>query len=213
MTEDVATLPLARELARRALTRAAGGTFINGNRVRLLKDAPENYPAWLEAIARARHHVHFENYIIHDDQVGLNPASWFGNCELDVMIDDAPFALQMEQQYLDDLSRSTEVVLDAKRRVRAPRPKGARRAGGATAAGALRVGNALGAGLIRRRVLEPTEGRLMLAAALVLAAVATLTAIFPRLAAYGLSAVLGWLAVTFAWSGLKALRHGPRPRR
>jgi cardiolipin synthase len=468
MTEDVAALPLARDLARRALTRAAGGAFINGNRVRLLKDAPENYPAWLEAIARARHHVHFESYIIHDDEVGhrfaaalaeraragvkvrliydwwgcfntasrrfwaslrgagvevrtynrphldsplswlsrdhrktvsvdgavgfvsglcvgqmwlgdpgrnvepwrdtgvelrgpavtdlerafaelwatlgkpigpgelaalehdargdialrivasvpatagllpvselvaalaqqrlwltdayfsgttryvralcdaaradvdvrlllpgasdiplmkplsragyralleagvrifewngvmlhaktavadstwsrvgstnLNPASWFGNCELDVVIDNAPFALQMEQQYLDDLSRSTEVVLDARRRVRAPRPKGPRRSGRATAAGALRVSNALGAGLIRRRVLEPNEGRLMLVAALVLAVVATLTALFPRLAAYGLTAVLGWLAATFAWRGLKALRHGSRAR-
>jgi hypothetical protein len=38
--------------------------------VRLLKDASENYPAWLEAIARARHHVHFESYLIHDDQLG-----------------------------------------------------------------------------------------------------------------------------------------------
>jgi hypothetical protein len=129
------------------------------------------------------------------------------------VIDDASFALQMERQYLEDLSRSTEVVLDAKRRVSAPRPKGPHRSGRATAAGALRVGNALGAELIRHRILEPTEGRLMLAGALVLAALASLAAIFPRVAAYGQAAVLGWLALTFAWRGLKALRRAARARR
>ena len=64
MTRDVAARSLAGDLARQALTRAAGGAFSQGNSVRLLKDASENYPAWLEAIARARHHVHFESYII-----------------------------------------------------------------------------------------------------------------------------------------------------
>ncbi|HYP75904.1 MAG TPA: phospholipase D-like domain-containing protein [Polyangiaceae bacterium] len=466
MTQDLAARSLAGDLARQALTRAAGGAFSQGNRVRLLKDASENYPAWLEAIARAQHHVHFENYIIHDDELGqrfaealveraqagvqvrliydwwgcfntasrrfwaslrdagvevrvynpphldsplswlsrdhrktvsvdgavgfvsglcvgrmwvgdasrnvepwrdtgvelrgpavadlehafatlwatlgdpiapaelivtgaevggevalrvvasvpqtagllpvselaaalaqqrlwltdayfsgttrylralcdaaragvdvrlllpgasdiplmkplsragyrgllesgvrifewdgvmlhaktavadsiwsrigstnLNPASWFGNCELDVVIDDTAFAQQMEQQFLDDLSRSTEVVLDAKRRVRAPRPKGHHGSARATAAGALRVGSALGAGLIRYRVLEPTEGRLMLAAACVLAALATLTAFFPRFASYGLTAVLGWLAATFAYRGIRVMRRASR---
>jgi len=38
--------------------------------VRLLRDAAENYPAWLSAIGSARRSVHFENYIVHDDNVG-----------------------------------------------------------------------------------------------------------------------------------------------
>lgn len=38
--------------------------------MQLLRDGRENYPAWLDAIARARHHVHLENYIFHDDTVG-----------------------------------------------------------------------------------------------------------------------------------------------
>jgi hypothetical protein len=41
-----------------------------GNSIRLLRDARENYPAWLDAIARARQRIHFESYIIHDDDVG-----------------------------------------------------------------------------------------------------------------------------------------------
>ena len=36
----------------------------------LLRDATENYPAWLEAIRSAKSRVHFENYIIHSDDVG-----------------------------------------------------------------------------------------------------------------------------------------------
>lgn len=57
-------------VADRAFSRAAGALLIPGNAVRLLRDAQENYPAWLQAIASARRHVHFESYIVHDDRQG-----------------------------------------------------------------------------------------------------------------------------------------------
>ena len=53
-----------------AFTRASGAERIEGNRVRLLRDAAENYPAWLEAIAAAERYVYFECYIIRDDASG-----------------------------------------------------------------------------------------------------------------------------------------------
>src|SRR5690606_26582738 len=54
----------------------------------------------------------------------LNIASWFGNCELDAVIEDADFAAKMEQAYLEDLDNATEIVLDLKRtRPRLPRPR------------------------------------------------------------------------------------------
>ncbi len=59
-----------RTLADQVFSRTAGAPLIAGNQVRLLRDAAENYPAWLDAIATARHHVHFENYIVYDDSVG-----------------------------------------------------------------------------------------------------------------------------------------------
>jgi cardiolipin synthase len=59
-----------RLLADQAFSRAAGAPLVPGNAVRLLCDASENYPAWLEAIAAARSHVHFESYIVHEDAVG-----------------------------------------------------------------------------------------------------------------------------------------------
>jgi cardiolipin synthase len=66
-TADAATL---RRLADQVFSRAGGAPLVRGNSVRLLSDAVENYPAWLEAIGSARHTVHFENYIVHDDEVG-----------------------------------------------------------------------------------------------------------------------------------------------
>lgn len=53
-----------------AFSRAAGTPRIEGNSVRLLCDAAENYPAWLDAIAAAQRYVHFESYIIRDDKAG-----------------------------------------------------------------------------------------------------------------------------------------------
>jgi len=64
------TIAPVRALAEQAFSRAAGAPLIPGNHIRLLKDARENYPAWLDAIARATRFIHFESYIIHDDAVG-----------------------------------------------------------------------------------------------------------------------------------------------
>lgn len=53
-----------------ALTRAAGTPLIAGNAVRLLKDAAQNYPAWIDAIRSATRAIYFENYFITDDEIG-----------------------------------------------------------------------------------------------------------------------------------------------
>lgn len=62
--------PFVRALAEQAFSRAAGAPLVPGNHVRVLKDATENYPAWLEAIHAAAHKVYFENYIVADDRIG-----------------------------------------------------------------------------------------------------------------------------------------------
>jgi cardiolipin synthase len=69
------TLPSARDsresaLLDRAFTRAAGAPLVEGNAVRLLKNAAGNYPVWLEAIRQARHKIYFENYFIVEDHTG-----------------------------------------------------------------------------------------------------------------------------------------------
>ena len=57
-------------MAAQAFSRAAGAPLVHGNSIRLLKDADENYPAWLEAIRSAEKTVYFENYIIRGDKIG-----------------------------------------------------------------------------------------------------------------------------------------------
>lgn len=60
----------AADVVDRALDRATGGRAIPGNRVRILIDGPEIFPAALDAIALARSWIHFDNYIIRNDRTG-----------------------------------------------------------------------------------------------------------------------------------------------
>ena len=150
----------------------------------------------------------------------LNIASWFGNLELDVVIEDAPFARQMEETYLQDLENATEVVLDAQHKVRAPNeprhPHPVMTSGGGSAgraaAGALRIGNAVGAAFTNRRVLEPVEARIMLTVGALLLALAILFAFFPRLLVYPLVVVLVWIAVALLYRGYKLHRRKDEQR-
>lgn len=57
-------------LADRALTRTSGAPLVPGNAVRIQRDASENYPAWLAAIAGAQQSIRFEQYLVRDDAVG-----------------------------------------------------------------------------------------------------------------------------------------------
>ena len=57
-------------MAERAFTRATGAELITGNAVRILRDAAEHYPAWLDAIRRAEHTILLESYIFANDEVG-----------------------------------------------------------------------------------------------------------------------------------------------
>jgi cardiolipin synthase len=59
-----------RVVADQAFSRAAGAPLVDGNRVELLRDAEQNYPAWLDAINSAQRWIHFESYIVHDDTCG-----------------------------------------------------------------------------------------------------------------------------------------------
>lgn len=58
-----------------AFTRAAGAPLVQGNSVRILEDAGENYPAWLDAIRRAEHRICLESYFIAEDEVGAEFAA------------------------------------------------------------------------------------------------------------------------------------------
>jgi cardiolipin synthase len=134
----------------------------------------------------------------------LNLTSWIGNWELDLAVEDRPFATAMEAMFLDDLSNATEVVLTAQRRVRlnhqAPRRRRpvARAYGSGTraAAGALGIGSTVGAAITNRRLLGPAEARVMANAGLLLLAVSAVAFEWPRVVAIPVSVMLAWVALS-----------------
>ena len=148
----------------------------------------------------------------------LNIASWFGNLELDVVIEDVPFATLMEQTYERDLENSTEVVLDSRFKLRKPHTEAPSHpattsgggSGGRAAAGAVRIGNAVGAAFTNRRVLEPVEARLMFISALLLIGFAVLAWFFPRVVTYPLIVMLLWISLALIYRAYR-LRHGHDP--
>lgn len=133
----------------------------------------------------------------------LNVASWIGNWELDVAVEDERFARAMADMYLDDLAHATEVVLGEGRRVRvtdqpeARRRRGELRRGSASraAAGAIGIGSAVGAAITDHRPLGPAEARLMAAAGSGLLLLVVLAALWPWLVAAPLGVLGGWVGV------------------
>ena len=135
----------------------------------------------------------------------LNVASWMGNWELDVTIEDEGFAHKMEEMYCRDLEHSTEIVISERRRVKPvgpPRPRAGRRQRtsrkGSTsraAAGVIGVGSAVGAAITNRRELGPAEARLMTMAAGLLLGLSMIAVKWPRGITYPLAFVGTWVAL------------------
>ncbi|HZO37583.1 MAG TPA: phospholipase D-like domain-containing protein [Methylomirabilota bacterium] len=149
----------------------------------------------------------------------LNPASWLGNCELDVLVEDERFGRQMEEMYVEDLANATEIILDERSRVRRredepdPATSGGGGSAGRAAAGLLRIGNTVGAAVIARRTLEPVETRIMLAVSIALLILATLVAVFPRLIAYPFAALAVWIAGALMYRCYRLRRTAQRDPR
>jgi cardiolipin synthase len=132
----------------------------------------------------------------------LNLASWIGNYELDVAIEDVPVARAMTQMYEQDLAHATEIVLDRHSRVRAARqrrrarrsmrPKGtAVRA----AAGALRLGHTVGAAITNRRVLGRTEGGIMAVVGAALLGLVFVGIVWPAVVAAPIVLLAAWIGI------------------
>ncbi len=142
----------------------------------------------------------------------LNLASFLGNYELDVAIEDTAFAALMAQQFEADLEGATEIVLTPRNRVRrASAPdeaaEHARRApsgsAGRAAAGAVSVGSALGAALTNRRALGPAESGLLVKMAVAALATAIVGVLWPAVVAWPAAALAAWVGLSWlgkAWT-------------
>ena len=148
----------------------------------------------------------------------LNLASWMGNRELDVVVENEAFGRRMEEMFQDDLGNATEIVLRRWARVRPAgdaRVRRVRGAGGSAtraAAGAVRIGNALGSVLAARRVHGPAERWLMAEGGLLLAVLAGLGFVWPRLLAWPLAALSLWLGLALLARAARRLRREPPPQ-
>ena len=134
----------------------------------------------------------------------LNIASWMGNYELDVAIEDRGFGALMAAQYEKDIACSTEIVLTRRNRV-GPTESGAgpaaRRArsgsAGRVAAGAVSMGSALGAALTNRRTLGAAESGLLAKVSVCTIGFAVVAAFWPRVVAWPLALIGAWVGI--AW--------------
>jgi cardiolipin synthase len=135
----------------------------------------------------------------------LNLASWLGNWELDVSVDDKGFSGEMEAMFLDDLENATEIVLGDRRvtsvessDARAPR----RGSPGRLAAGAVGLGSAVSAAITNHRTLGPAEARIMVVGGAILLVLTILALALPRVVTIPIAVISLWVAVTLfvrAW--------------
>jgi cardiolipin synthase len=150
----------------------------------------------------------------------LNIQSWLGNWELDVAIEDEAFAHEMEEMYLADLERSTEIVLSERHvtRVQTPdvtadsRPRRRRtgRTRRAATAGAIRMSQTFGAALTARRALGAAEAGQLLWGVILLGALGFVGFKWPKGLAYPLAVFFAWLAVGWLVQAVRLWRrrHG-----
>jgi cardiolipin synthase len=126
----------------------------------------------------------------------------------------------MEQAYLDDLSKSTEIVLKMTR----PRPvaKQIKRKSAAqtlrtgtatrTVAGVMRLGHAVGAAISNRRELGPAEAVIIIWGAILLLGIAGVAAYWPRVVAFTAGVLCVWMSLSLFMRayGLRTRRRARR---
>jgi cardiolipin synthase A/B len=143
----------------------------------------------------------------------LNIASWFGNYELDVLIEDDDFGRQMQAMFLEDLQNSTEIVLadtiKMRRRLR-KKAKRSKKSGGSVrkaTAGAINAATSIGSAIAKQARLGAAEARLLFILGAVLLGYALALIFFPRIASIPLVLILLLLAFSTLFKAAKNYRN------
>lgn len=145
----------------------------------------------------------------------LNLASWVGNYELDVAVEDEGFARDMEMLYEQDLANATEIVLTPRHRVRpAARSERHHRRNisgmpSKAAMGALRWAHTMGAAMTHRRSLDPGEAGPLVLLSLSLLGLALLLVAWPWLLTIPLGFLALWFALSFLSKAYRLARRKP----
>ena len=141
----------------------------------------------------------------------LNINSWLGNWELDVAVEDQGVAGELESHYLEDLERSTEIVLQTfrlpARRLRTtdgPRlPSRRYRSSRRVVRAVTNMGRSISAAVSGNRRLEDFEAAPVIGMAFLLTAMAAFGFFAPRALAWPIAVIALWTAITFfaeAWT-------------
>ncbi len=143
----------------------------------------------------------------------LNVASWFGNYELDVLVEDENFGEQMQKMFLTDLGNSTEIVLADTQNVKVKKQKSnnAKGASGGSVrkatAGALSAATSIGSAITQKTPLGAAESRLLFLVGGALLALALIFVFFPRFASIPLIIILLLLAFPTLAKAVKNYRN------
>lgn len=165
----------------------------------------------------------FDGRLSRVGSTNLNGASWFGNYELDVVVDDAGFASAMEAMFLDDLAGATEIVLPGAdgapplprpARSNAPASHRARRFfGGRWRVGAASLGRVLIAAIGQRTPLSRLEARSAATLAALFAAIAVAIALWPGIIGFTLSVTAAWVSLALVIRLVRQSRRAPHDAR
>jgi phosphatidylserine/phosphatidylglycerophosphate/cardiolipin synthase-like enzyme len=155
-----------------------------------------------------------DDRMIRIGSTNLNIASWIGNWELDVVIEDTGLAKDMKEMFMEDFRKSTEIVITGLNKVRPARyltPTGrlipVSSGGKSVIAGVVKVGSALNNAVTGRRGLGRTESASLLSIGWFLFIFAIAGILFPKFIAYPLGVILGWAGFFFIVKSLQ-LRFG-----
>ncbi len=147
----------------------------------------------------------------------LNIASWMGNYELDVAVENRRFGEIMAAQYELDLAGATEIVLTGRNRVAPTEARSGAavrraRSGSAArvAAGAVSVGSALSAALTNRRALGAAEAGLLAKVSVGTIGFAIVAALWPEVVAWPLAVLAAWMGLAWLAKALALRRQGPQ---
>ena len=167
---------------------------------------------WNGSMVHAKTAV-FDGRISRVGSTNLNIASWFGNYELDVLVEDENFGRQMQEMFLKDLENSTEIVLAEMLKTKSGRKRRKRSkktSGGSVSqatAGAISAAASIGSAITKKTPLGAAESRLLFLVGGVLLALALGFFFFPRIATIPLILILLLLAFPTLAKAVKNYRN------
>lgn len=167
---------------------------------------------WKGSMVHAKTAV-FDGKFSRVGSTNLNIASWFGNYELDVLIEGENFGTKMKEMFEADLANSTEIVLSASKLQRPPKNPKQRRnlrpnSGSVSkaTAGAIGAAASIGSAITKKTPLGPAESRLLAFVGTVLLFAALALIVFPRIASLPIIVFLLMLALPTLAKALKYYR-------